>query len=587
MSFYPREKGEYKEVSGVLKALEKAARMPNLHMVDLNEVFRWENWRAYRNINKDIYPFENELESQIVNADLTSRFMASAFEIDAMISMLNTLLDFAYGFQEQFKLSQERLVSKLSKGFGSLPDELVSKIFQFAVWEEREYGGKQAIWLSQVSRRYRVLSLETRSLWTTLHSRDSDGRLEMFISRAGPNEEFHVFLHSESFFNPYLFARKCHSTMSRWKTLTLTQEDQDWYSERLSYGGVENILESLLGFLGKNGMQFEMLEDLDICGDRSDYYGRLESGNLRWATSKLRTLRCSYFLPSPSDNFSSVTSFACTQSISSGYEKSPLKWIFAFLSAMPKLSFFDLEVYDATATYSGSNDLLVLPTCEKPSITSFHLRLRNFDLSKFEAESSCITKLVNVLRMPSLKDLSISIGVCARSYGNYYPFVNSGRSQEKSTKWSRALYNASHALLPDHFTDSAQLASLSYEVWLDGHGHTDSPPALNGRVFHIPLHRILDVSNMTVTSFVPVLFTQGFGDENLQPTGFGESSRLRELKFIGCENMTEEDIRWTVRSLRLIGVLKNIVRVIVKDCDKIVYDDIVGVVGEERLHFLD
>ncbi|KLO08311.1 hypothetical protein SCHPADRAFT_613888 [Schizopora paradoxa] len=88
-------------------------------MVDLNEVFSWENWIAFRTINDDVDPFDTDLDSQVIDADLTSRFMASTFQIETIISMLSVLLDLAKGFQTHVKRSRERIVAKLSKSVGS------------------------------------------------------------------------------------------------------------------------------------------------------------------------------------------------------------------------------------------------------------------------------------------------------------------------------------------------------------------------------------------------------------------------------------------------------------------------------------
>ncbi|KLO08300.1 hypothetical protein SCHPADRAFT_931882 [Schizopora paradoxa] len=211
---------------------EKAARTPNLQMVDLHEIFRWENWTAFQNISGDKDLISEDVGSQILNAESTSRFMASTFEIDSIVSILDALSGSMKGLQAHFRSAQECIVSKLSRGKVLMPEEILARIFTFAVGAEGENGGRQAVWLSQVSRRLRNIALQTRSLWTTLHSRDPTNRLEMSISRAGPNEEYHAFLRYDSG-SKTRFMNICKPTIPRWRTLTVTQVKRRWYSDAM------------------------------------------------------------------------------------------------------------------------------------------------------------------------------------------------------------------------------------------------------------------------------------------------------------------------------------------------------------------
>ncbi|KLO06333.1 hypothetical protein SCHPADRAFT_895516 [Schizopora paradoxa] len=571
---------KHKDISGVLRALEKAARVPNLHMMDLNEVFSWENWSAFQTIDEDVDPFDDDLDSQVIDADSTSRFMASTFEIDTIISMLSVLSDLAKGIQTHFRPSRERIIMKLSRGIGSLPDELVTKIFQFAVWEEGYKAGRQAILLSQVSRRFRNIALAARGLWTTLCSSDASGQLRTFASRGGRKEFFHAHVHYDMKVKSSDIARftsACQPAIARFETLTLTQESQDWDDGRADYGGVGNLLGWLLKAFSEKHLRLHKLEEINIYGKHGDSYDDRGYGSHRWTTSKLRTLNCSYFLPAPSNNFSSVTHFAFTQSLSGGHRDSSLKWLFEFLLSMPKLATFDLEVHDATSIFSSLNDDdIALSICDKPSITSFTLRLRELYVSISEPGSSRIAKLMNILRMPSLRDLCISVGVNGYSVDE---------SEVRSAQWTQSLYKLTREMIPDHLVYTSQITSLSYELWFDR--DADAPQGFCGKAVNIPLDRILNVTTLTLSSFVRILFTQECSSENALRTDFGELSRLRELKFVECENMTVEDLKWTVWSLRVFGVWKNIERVVVEDCYELVYEELVEVVGEERLRYLD
>ncbi|KLO08305.1 hypothetical protein SCHPADRAFT_1001050 [Schizopora paradoxa] len=263
------------EVSEVLLALEKAARASNFHLLDLSEVFGTNKWSAVRNIENDVYPFSDDLDNEIIDADLTSRFMASAFQIDAIVSMLNVLSSSANHIQSKLKQTQERISAKLSKGINRLPDELIAAVFQFAVRDKGNEGGRQAISLSQTSRRFRNIALRTRSLWNILSSSNSTSQLETFIARAGSNEEYNIFVHfTHRMFSSGIdrFTNACRSSAPRWKTMTLTQDDKLCVSNASVNGGLIVLLRGLSLSFVKHGLRFPMLEELDIRGNTKALY---------------------------------------------------------------------------------------------------------------------------------------------------------------------------------------------------------------------------------------------------------------------------------------------------------------------------
>ncbi|KLO08302.1 hypothetical protein SCHPADRAFT_1001047 [Schizopora paradoxa] len=581
-----------KEVPDVLLALEKAARAPNIHKVDLQQAFGWDNWSAFRTVygrcggeDSSATPDSDaDMSIRIVDAESTARFMTSVFEVDAIVKMLTVLLEFANGLQAKFKLSHEHIASKLSKGINSLPEELLTKIFQFAVWGEGRNGGKQAVRLSHVCRSFRGIALEKPGLWTTLFSGASETQLETFISRGGPNQEYHAFLHFNPLINRHgqrLFSSICRPIIPRWKSLTLSQEYQDYYEDRASIGGVAWAMREFVEFLIKEGLQLPILEEMHIDGDDDDYYRDVpDIEDYDWA-SNLRVFRCSYFLPDLSPNLTSVSTFVLTQRFR-GYSHPPtLKPIFDSLLAMPNLSSFDLELYDSDNTASDSERPWLL--C--PTITSFRLRLRNFDIFdfRFQAEDSCITILMDTLRMPSLEQVSISVGAKEMIH-----LKDKLKSEANSNKWSRSLFKLSSTLLPKHFSDSTKMMSLSCK--LECGDYADScltyvPPAEMG-LFNIPLERILHIRSVTVSSFVPVFFVQDPGDGGIPSSIISESCQLREFNFIECENMTSVDLEGTVDSLESLGVWKHIERVTVQGSNHLVYDEALDVIGKEKLQFL-
>ena len=65
-----------------------------------------------------------------------------------------------------------------------------------------------------------------------------------------------------------------------------------------------------------------------------------------------------------------------------------------------------------------------------------------------------------------------------------------------------------------------------------------------------------------------------------------ESCRLRELNLVKCENMTSVNLRNTVDSLKFLGVWNGMERVVVQRSKHLVYDEVVDIIGEERLQHL-
>ena len=143
-------------------------------------------------------------------------------------------------------------------------------------------------------------------------------------------------------------------------------------------------------------------------------------------------------------------------------------------------------------------------------------------------------------------------------------------------------------LMPKHFSNSSRLTSLHYDLWLDREnpffGSREVVPRDNRALF-IALDEIFNIQLLTISSWIRVQFVKQ--DPNLRKPDFRERCRLRELKFVGCENMASADLSWVVSSLvREFDVWRNIERVTVRDCKNLVYEDLLWIVGEEKLHYL-
>ncbi|KLO08312.1 hypothetical protein SCHPADRAFT_944580 [Schizopora paradoxa] len=567
--------GPESEAFEVLLALEKAARAPDFHLLDLSEVFNTNKWSAIRNIENDVDPFSDDLEHEIMGADLTSRFMASAHQIDAIVSMSSVLSKFANELQMRFKRARESISAKLSDGSDGLPIEIVTKIFQFAVWAEGRNGGNQAIRLSQVSRRFRNVALASRSLWATLCSYDSPSQLETFISRAGPHEEYHAFARYDSHIHSSgidWFVNSCQSIVPHWRTMTLTQDEKVRVSDPPVIGGVSVLLGVLSSSFNERGLHLPMLEKLDVRGHSKDLYVTVERDSYEWAPN-LRSLRCWFTLLSPTAALTSVTTFDFTQIITDRFNAPilPLILLLKFLGFLPNLTTFSLTLH-------GANEFvcdLALRATECPSIVTFRLQLRGLEAKiDHQPQRSCLASFMNALRMPSLENINFSLG-----------FVDTGVEMEDEA-WSRVVGDLSIALMPKHLSELSQPTSLYYFLWLDrGNSLVTEMQEVprDNRAFYIPLDRIFSIRNLIISSWVRVQFIKEAS--NLRKADFSERCRLRELKFVGCENMTGADLSSIVSSLvREFDVWKNIERVAVEYCTNVADEDLMRIIGEEKLH---
>ncbi len=284
-----------------------------------------------------------------------------------MISMLNALTSTALTLQKRLRQCQEPIVSRLSKGIASLPDELLPMIFKFAVWDEGRKGARQAVRFSQVSRRFREASLRERSLWTTLRSDATRDELETIVSRSGSRTELHAFIHFDDDFRSSglrVLMSVCQPTLCRWKTLALTGEIQN--SKPTLPSNVDSTLLSLQFY----ARQLDGLQDLCTQGSNIDPSSR--STATLSIFPNLRSFRSSHYLPSPLVVVSSVTTFAFALSLGHIVRIYPL---LAFLPSMPNVSHFELELHVGNGiSIYGERALCAETVCS--AIKSFHLRLR-------------------------------------------------------------------------------------------------------------------------------------------------------------------------------------------------------------------
>ncbi|KLO16156.1 hypothetical protein SCHPADRAFT_887924 [Schizopora paradoxa] len=562
----------YRDVREVLSVLEDVARLPNLRSIDLQEEFRWEKWSIFQDIYEDGDAFAEDIASRFINSNSTSRFMSSLFQLDNVVSILDVLSSLAKGLQAHLKPSRDSIVTKLSKGISSLPKEILIKIFQMAVWGEGSGAGQQAILLSQVSHEFREITLQTRDLWTTLNSYDPPLLLEMFISRAGLSEEYHVFFHPCTEFGKddvAHFADTCQSSIPRWKTLTVKQSVQ----ESLAVDGAGKFLDSLTDYFEENNLKLSSLEELNVLG----YWGLYQYSSLgayKWA-SRLHSVRCTFILlhPTPA-NLESVSTFFISLNIELSIQQ--LTRLLDLLRVMPVLSSLELDLLGVNISSSH----LALSRCQTSRITSFHLRLRALRLEKFQAEHSCVSLLMDALRMPSLEELHISVVVWD---------LHLDDDRLNSAERINRLSSLSRSLLPFHLSNCSRLTSLSYDVSIDEDWNSmpsdyHIPP--DSTLLIIPFDRISHIPTVEFSSLGRVVFVHEAGEEDLRNIGASTQCRLQEMKFVGCKDMVPGDLKRAIDSMESLGVWNSVKRVVMENCAHLSYDEVVDVVGKEKLYCL-
>ncbi len=159
--------------------------------------------------------------------------MASAFQIDNIVSMLKSLTSVAVECSRPVQAVRRRLSVRNCPEASRRSQTSFSPLFSSSLFGRRgAWAQGQAVRLSHVSRHFRDIALAERSLWSTIHIRSRawnlKEELETIISRSGGNTDFNVFvdIDPDEFHigkdNIVVFA----ATSSRWRTLSLTECDR-------------------------------------------------------------------------------------------------------------------------------------------------------------------------------------------------------------------------------------------------------------------------------------------------------------------------------------------------------------------------
>lgn len=525
---------------------------------------------------------------------IQSRLLRTAYEMDAVVSMLRSLMDVASDIKRRYDQLLDPVIARLSKGFASLSDDLLHIIFRFAVEEE---GPFQAVRLSLVSRRFRNLAISDHTLWTSLSYGVSKGELEAFIGRSGPNTFFDASIRvvrpltlekpstgAEPVFEPAfnVFLETCWPSMSRWKSMSLTLAESGSY-RHLEY--------ALRAFNRHNGACLSSLEEIRIHSE--EQAACIGPVDLTWMAPNLRLLQTSNIVPpyviGTTHAFSTITTFKCTIGLAVFQPHKQAELFVEFVDSLPNLATLELELKmeQIGAISFRLRTFPVLPLSSKHSITNFTLTISHFTFGCDASWAVYFAELLLGLNMTRLENLTICMDV-----------IGIDATKAECDSFLNAL---SIALLPPHHHDDARsrvvcpnLSTLNFHLRYDpakdeddeGSRAPDSEAlAFPEQIaFPIPLGLLPTVTTVNITTFTRVLFTRGTealedGDITGSPCG------LREIRFEGSNNTEISDLRMTIQSLKDVDAWETIERFVVENTNSLQLSEVLDEVGEGRLRY--
>ncbi len=262
----------------------------------------------------------------------------------------------------------------LSKGIASLPDELLSLIFEFTACPGE--GTRQGVWLSHVSRRFRVVALEVRHLWTTLDGNATENELRACITRSGSETDLHIVIHgtmSNSQFHTFL--DMCLPMAPRWSTLTASSLlDVD-----IPYT-VDALLLDMFDHRRQQDLVFPRLQQLRVKQCRS---GAINTGVDTWSTEQfipswitpdLRVMRCDEHIPVPSPSYSALRMFTTSFSLVTEEYEFQFQDLLFLLASLSAVAVLDLTIRTSVNVLRP----LHLTSTLCPSVTSLTLSFPSF-----------------------------------------------------------------------------------------------------------------------------------------------------------------------------------------------------------------
>lgn len=529
-------------------------------------------------------PFSQELvSSENWDAATISQVAHDHYRLECIVQLSNALAASASDLLKLYERRLDPIVSKLSKGLASLPDELIGLILTFAVHSEEDRPGYVGC-LSQISRRFRRIVQGNCTLWSTLllcYDTKID-YIEQCINRSGADTDIRIIINDsasvqEAAFDA--FVRTSSSVASRWRTVTLSGDwERDWETADVDYtlGGTMNQL-------FRHRLTLPRLQELDLT--QYHYFTNdeqlvwiqsegVEEGT-SWITPNLRVLRCTQYIPSPTLPFNTITIFSLALTLVPNGIGAQLEDLLVFLSSMMNLSEVNLGfVSSESAEQIIGMELQVPHVSFHPAITTFRLHLKEF-YAPYRAKM-ILGPFMEALRMPNVKHLSLHLD---------WVLVSDNLSPLCSLEISGGLPACIRSLMPNPSTHphlSFEILSVNVsisDVKIMEPSLSEEPDEERFVKLTIPLDGMPEISVLNVTTCGQLSFSSEH-----DPTNYPIS--LRELRLRSCHNVDVRGLQDTIQSLEDIGAWDTLERVVIRDCALLDYDEMVDVVGAERLHFV-
>ncbi|KLO06369.1 hypothetical protein SCHPADRAFT_933116 [Schizopora paradoxa] len=550
----------------------------NVTSEDIEKLRRKGNWTDGEDTSLHLELHLTDPGQRRISAETFDKLSRDARHVKNITKVLKALLDSAIEMQHDYDEYLELVVSKLSKGIASMPDELLARIFKF---NADAYGTKQAIRLSHVSRKFRAVALGARNLWTTLRSNASVKELNLFIARSGANSDLHIQVnHAGPLKNPITkeFRDAILKLTPRWKSMEIVELDKLRNSVRDISSALS--ISAILGRICDVCLHLPRLEEIRIVHNRMidfssllrlrpDAKGGYKFGGgqfeLPWNIPRLRVLQMKNYTLSPSLAFASLNTFIFALDLD-GVCVLQIKALLSFLGATPSVSEFRLEACKF-AFLPDAPEPFRFEDTHCPSITSIGLTFTEYTFDDRALQFA--TAFTKAFHVPHVQELSFVVSFGRKLFDHWHNIGNRFGAQQ-FRKLPDVIFPIGHirsrlSSMTCIFSDSPDFEMP--KAWLDD---LDLPGTLQ-----IPLNRVPHLSCLTLTTFTQVRFSR---------EGSVEPCHLRKVHFQGCSRM---DGVAAIQSLKDAGVWESVERVVVEDCRDFEYEMALESVGEERLRFFD
>ncbi|KLO06339.1 hypothetical protein SCHPADRAFT_933136 [Schizopora paradoxa] len=528
------------EMLEVLRSLEQASRRGFLTQPEF--AFNVEDLSLVR--NREALQATGCLELAEVS-DLTSERNQLHFMSKALQGLSTSVSDLL----EVYTRRLERYWGRLEEGFASLPDELIAHIFQFAACSDpssEEERPLHAIRFSHVSRRLRGVSLDWKTLWSTIHMQAdmTNEKVNWLLSRCGDTIDLDIKIKFNV--NDTVALRKlvdsCAHTASRWLSLTFVGVWDNDAGATTNFDGSRNVMTEQL-------LEFPQLRELHF----HDLFST--TANLAnicsWVAPKLDVLQCTQYIPPPSFPNTTFTTFQMHLLLFPSDSQRRVRNLAAFLSSKPNILEFLLRLEVPGNIGERPN----VPVAASSSIKHFALSLLQVDAEKIR---NLYGPILRSLRAPNLQTFRLDITP---------PDLGAFSSTEEISPVLRFL-------LPDHRYHSL-LETIIIQIQFPQAIEPLLSPEVRKATLNIPLDEILQVCCLWITTCGQVSFSR-LG---------ANPSALRVLQFSSCPDLDTNGLQLAVQSLIHAGVWATLEHVVIRDCRLLDYGGALEAIGPEGLWY--